>query len=59
LIVSQYEEVFDKYVEITPYTYADVDTREYNPAIEGFYDYLVNPIYQRRPGSIQCSLPEP
>ncbi len=40
LIVSQYEEVFDKYVEITPYTYADVDTREYNPAIEGFYDYL-------------------
>ncbi|MDD4826122.1 MAG: phospholipase [Mesotoga sp.] len=40
IIVSQYEDDFDAFVEITPYTYSDVDTQQYNPAIEGFYDYL-------------------
>ena len=44
IIVSQYEDDFDEFVQITPYTYADVDTQDYNPAIEGFTIILVKTI---------------
>ncbi len=41
MIVSKLSLPLEKYVQITPYTYADVeDTHPYNPAITGFYDYL-------------------
>ncbi|NLX33810.1 MAG: phospholipase, partial [Thermotogaceae bacterium] len=39
-IVSRFSLPLEEYVQITPYTYADVDTHPYNPAITGFYDYL-------------------
>ncbi len=40
MIVTRYNQLMEKIVEITPYTYADVDAQPYNPAIEEFVDYL-------------------